>query len=996
MLQFNLLLLDHGELLLESALCSMRVLEAENSEIEGRIWISTRSVFFEPQQNGSLTPGTGPASSPRQTISRFLLKPMPCEPSADPAANSIAIRIKKCVEIRKHQPYVQVDFPATRSVVFTLKHTKANKLCALMQELWEVSQKSRHPNDAIEEQLLKPVIDPRLTEPFDRSRLVDFREQVVFPTRQDTVVCVERIEPLVNVPGCLMLTKDRIYFQHSRCNNLSGSRQCLIWQVSEVLAVSKRRYMMQQRGLELRLANEKTILLAFRDGSEVRDDFYKKLVDLNPLRLRPTESRLEDATRQWQMKLIDNFTYLEILNQEADRSRSDLTQYPVYPWVLSDYSSDTLDLGNQQSFRDLSKPIGALDEIRLKQFLERYHLMDPSGEPPPFLYGTHYSTPGFVLFYLVRERPDEMLRLQSGKFDSPDRLFHSVSDAWRNVLTNPADVKELIPEFYSGGGEFLLNLKRLDLGKKGSDGKRVNDVELPPWAKGSPKEFVKRMREALESDFVSERLHLWIDLIFGCDQRSIERNNVFYHLTYQESMKENFLQMDEATRKGTEVQIMEFGQTPKQLFVKPHPSRSSPPLLPSIAISPTTIERKSAVDYRNSTPGVAIAAATDSFAGPTPLKIDLTGSSPIPATTMTTTPMRTPSIDPILFNAHHQEIEEEEDDVELKSNHKWGNHLSKASKFKSTVWIDDQFSSQSFVMGACGALANPGGGSNQLYAACRDGSLLFLSATEVRRRVRISKLALSCVAECSEGDLVVGSWDNALYRYSIATGRVRSRLENAHDDAVSCCSSAKGAGATYLATGGWDAAVKLWRAETLDCVCAFFDHEAPVQDVALSEDEQLILSCNAGGQILIHDPRVGPDAVWKTSIAGGGGTNPNVSCSKIAWLSTRSKLVGCSPTKGIRVFDARRNIILAEVESPSWKPRVFLTDGEKIMVGDHSGRVTLSTIDKLEQVPFESNVLVRHSLNGIVPSPISCLAVSANQVVLTCCEQGRIGLHTIG
>ena len=41
--------------------------------------------------------------------------------------------------------------------------------------------------------------------------------------------------------------------------------------------------------------------------------------------------------------------------------------------------------------------------------------------PPPFLYGSHYSTPGFVLYYLVRAAPREMLNLQSGKFDAPDR-----------------------------------------------------------------------------------------------------------------------------------------------------------------------------------------------------------------------------------------------------------------------------------------------------------------------------------------------------------------------------------------------------------------------------------------------------------------------------------------------------------------------------------------------------------------------------------------------
>lgn len=31
-------------------------------------------------------------------------------------------------------------------------------------------------------------------------------------------------------------------------------------------------------------------------------------------------------------------------------------------------------------------------------------------QPPRFLYGTHYSTPGYVLSYLVRVAPEYMLR----------------------------------------------------------------------------------------------------------------------------------------------------------------------------------------------------------------------------------------------------------------------------------------------------------------------------------------------------------------------------------------------------------------------------------------------------------------------------------------------------------------------------------------------------------------------------------------------------------
>ena len=44
---------------------------------------------------------------------------------------------------------------------------------------------------------------------------------------------------------------------------------------------------------------------------------------------------------------------------------------------------------------------------------------------------------------------------QNGRFDTADRLFHSVGESWASVLTNATDVKELIPEFFSLPAEFL-------------------------------------------------------------------------------------------------------------------------------------------------------------------------------------------------------------------------------------------------------------------------------------------------------------------------------------------------------------------------------------------------------------------------------------------------------------------------------------------------------------------------------------------------------------
>jgi hypothetical protein len=35
----------------------------------------------------------------------------------------------------------------------------------------------------------------------------------------------------------------------------------------------------------------------------------------------------------------------------AGRSYNDLSQYPVFPWILADYTSEVLDLGSSATFR---------------------------------------------------------------------------------------------------------------------------------------------------------------------------------------------------------------------------------------------------------------------------------------------------------------------------------------------------------------------------------------------------------------------------------------------------------------------------------------------------------------------------------------------------------------------------------------------------------------------------------------------------------------------
>ncbi|MGH0127434.1 UNVERIFIED_CONTAM: hypothetical protein FKN15_073463 [Acipenser sinensis] len=147
----------------------------------------------------------------------------------------------------------------------------------------------------------------------------------------------------------------------------------------------------------------------------------------------------------------------------------------IFPWILYDYSSDTLDLDNPAIFRDLSKPIGVVNSRHAMDVKEKYESFeDSTGTIDKFHYGTHYSNAAGVMHYMIRTEPFTTLhiQLQSGRFDCADRQFHSVHAAWQARVENPVDVKELIPEFFYFP-EFLENMNEIS----GS----AEDIPLVRW-----------------------------------------------------------------------------------------------------------------------------------------------------------------------------------------------------------------------------------------------------------------------------------------------------------------------------------------------------------------------------------------------------------------------------------------------------------------------------------------------------------------------------------
>lgn len=79
---------------------------------------------------------------------------------------------------------------------------------------------------------------------------------------------------------------------------------------------------------------------------------------------------------QWREGQLTNWEYLTALNLISGRSYQDLMQYPVFPWVLCDYESATLDLNGAENYRNFSKPIAVQHTENEEHYINSYNVSD--------------------------------------------------------------------------------------------------------------------------------------------------------------------------------------------------------------------------------------------------------------------------------------------------------------------------------------------------------------------------------------------------------------------------------------------------------------------------------------------------------------------------------------------------------------------------------------------------------------------------------------------
>ena len=338
--------------------------------------------------------------------------------------------------------------------------------------------------------------------------------------------------------------------------------------------------------------------------------------------------KLSKTIKDWTKWKINNFEFLMWINFFGNRSYNDISQYPVFPWILSNFddplkiepsiivsslecndfninpsegnmrdssrisSVDNMSeleserkkkkkkIEEEYNYRDMKLPMGMMElneegKKRKNEYMEHYKNVKDNNDEfegmKPYYYGSNYSNPIYVCNFLMRLFPFThiSIELQGNKLDDPNRLFLSVFQSFHNSISLKADLRELIPEFFYLP-EMFLNINDINLGKLENDS-LVYNVTTP--CKNNAYSFIEIMKRIFENGTMSTIINNWVDLIFGYKAKGKEAENaknVFMEESYQESIDLKNIDID---KKIVYLKRVEFGLIPSQVFIKECPKR---------------------------------------------------------------------------------------------------------------------------------------------------------------------------------------------------------------------------------------------------------------------------------------------------------------------------------------------------------------------------------------------------------------------------------------
>ena len=258
-----------------------------------------------------------------------------------------------------------------------------------------------------------------------------------------------------------------------------------------------------------------------------------------------------------------NYDKLIITNLFSNRSFNDIYQYPIFPMF---YESINLK-------RDMSQHIGLqslnkYSKDRKQNILFTYNMNKNISNEEISLFNVFYSNPIFLCNFLLRIFPYSLLSIefQGSGFDNPNRLFYSIENNINNTLIQKSDLREMIPElFYLP--ELYNNINELNFGKNDERNEIDNVIIYKNEYNIFDKyKYITQLRDILENE---QNLNLWMDLIFGKNQKET-KDKIKY---YPNENIVNYENNEKIYNDSFNLKCNDFGVIPFQILNRKFPNR---------------------------------------------------------------------------------------------------------------------------------------------------------------------------------------------------------------------------------------------------------------------------------------------------------------------------------------------------------------------------------------------------------------------------------------
>ena len=331
---------------------------------------------------------------------------------------------------------------------------------------------------------------------------------------------------------------------------------------------------------------------------EINTNLFKNKLKKFSFTINNNKEQVKNVLESFHKGKISNYDYLLYLNKYSTRTYNDLSQYPIFPWLIFDLNkldnifNDILKKKEINYLRDMKYPISA-QTLEKREDIKSKYLIEKSKFPSHF--GNHYSNSAYIFYYLMRINPytQDIIKLQSYKLESPDRTFDSLENL-TEILLDGYENRELIPDFFSYI-DYFININCSYFGIKSNfelvDDFKINNINITKYS-NIISIYIKKLfneKKLLNHRIISEKLSYWVDNIFGKNQIPkkeedlIECYNIFRKFSYEQKLnlenkinkfeklykldksKENKIDLINRFNKKTDL-IKFFGMVPKQIL----------------------------------------------------------------------------------------------------------------------------------------------------------------------------------------------------------------------------------------------------------------------------------------------------------------------------------------------------------------------------------------------------------------------------------------------